>query len=134
VVVSRAFINPGKVSRGSPLSDPSRVPSAVKISMGEILGPDARRASGLPRELGAAPSRLICPRGPTDGVAMANSRYYRKQSELCRKLARLASDGEIQVRLLQMAMEYMAKAARAEPMEDGQQSITGVCSTMPDPV
>jgi hypothetical protein len=67
-------------------------------------------------------------------VAMSNSRYYRKQSELCRKLARLASDGEIQARLLQMAMEYMAKAARAEPMEDGQQSITGVCSTMPDPV
>jgi hypothetical protein len=49
---------------------------------------------------------------------MSISRYKRQQSELCRRLARLASDGEVRARLLQMANEYMAKAARADAAED----------------
>ena len=48
---------------------------------------------------------------------MSISQYKRQQSELCRRLARLASDGEVQARLLQMANEYMAKAARAKAAE-----------------
>ena len=48
---------------------------------------------------------------------MSISQHKRQQSELCRRLARLASDGEVQARLLQMANEYMAKAARAEAEE-----------------
>jgi hypothetical protein len=60
---------------------------------------------------------------------MSNSRYYRKQSEICRKLARLASDGEIRARLVEMANDYMRKAARAEAMEEARESIIGVCPT-----
>ncbi|GFO82801.1 hypothetical protein [Methyloceanibacter sp.] len=35
----------------------------------------------------------------------------RQQSELCRRLARLADDGEVQARLIQTADDYLAEAA-----------------------
>ena len=54
---------------------------------------------------------------------MSISRYKRKQSELCRRLARLAPDGEVRARLRQMANEYMAEAARAEAAEEKFPSI-----------
>jgi hypothetical protein len=48
---------------------------------------------------------------------MSISHYKREQSELCRHLSRLTSDEEIQARLLEMADEYMAKAAIAHAAE-----------------
>jgi hypothetical protein len=53
---------------------------------------------------------------------MSISQHKRQQSELCRRLAHLASDGEVQARLLQMANEYMEKAARGEAA-DGEFSL-----------
>lgn len=49
---------------------------------------------------------------------MSISHYRLEQSELCRHLARLASDREVQARLLLMANEYNARAARAEAEEE----------------
>ncbi|WP_141701294.1 hypothetical protein [Methyloceanibacter methanicus] len=39
----------------------------------------------------------------------------RQQSELCRRLARLADDGEVQARLIQTAHDYLAEAAYGGP-------------------
>jgi hypothetical protein len=68
---------------------------------------------------GAARSRCL---QLDKGLDMSISQHKRQQSELCRRLAHLASDGEVQARLLQMANEYMEKAARAEAA-DGEFSL-----------
>lgn len=45
---------------------------------------------------------------------MSTARRKREQSRLCRRLARLASDGEVKKRLIDAANNYLAEAARSE--------------------
>lgn len=45
---------------------------------------------------------------------MSTARRKREQSRLCRRLARLASDGEVQSRLIHTANAYLAEAARSD--------------------
>ena len=49
---------------------------------------------------------------------MSTTRRKRQQSELCRRLARLVRDGEVQALLLQAANAYSAAALREERLPE----------------
>jgi hypothetical protein len=43
------------------------------------------------------------------GVSMPSTAYFRRQADICLRLALIASDGEVSNRLIMMAREYTAK-------------------------
>jgi hypothetical protein len=75
-----------------------------------VAAATARSASKI-RRFGAEPYRTLRVEKDPGGSAMPSAAYFRRQADICLRLAVIASDDEVSNRLIMMAREYATKGA-----------------------